>query len=40
MFAWLAFDSFQLLQQIQPPRGRWENDDRTPWERDADYWRR
>jgi membrane-associated protease RseP (regulator of RpoE activity) len=40
MFGWLAFISFQFLQQQPPQRRRWEDDNRVPWERDADWWRR
>jgi len=39
-FGLLAFQSFQLLQQIESNRRHWHHDDGTPWERDPTIWRR
>jgi Zn-dependent protease len=40
LFGLLAFQSFQLLQQIEANRRHWHHDDSTPWERDPTIWRR
>jgi len=40
-FGVLAFESFQLLQFENAKRSRWqEPDDRMPWEKDPDEWKR
>lgn len=39
-FALLALTSFQMMQQVPIDRPRRDEDDRLPWERDADQWKR
>ncbi len=40
-FGLLAFNSYQLMQQTSPQRQRsYEDEERAPWERDPDYWKR
>jgi stage IV sporulation protein FB len=43
-FAFLAFGSWQVLQQTPTTGGRYRLDDegyeKAPWERDADWWKR
>jgi hypothetical protein len=39
LFGVLAFQSWQLLQQLRPPRYE-DVDDRMPWESDPDAWKR
>jgi Zn-dependent protease len=40
LFALLAVESFQLLQEEARNRSYWSRDDSTPWERDPTIWRR
>jgi stage IV sporulation protein FB len=40
LFGLLAFQSFQLLQQVESNRRSWHQDEGTPWERDPTIWRR
>jgi hypothetical protein len=41
LFGMLALSNFMELQQTNQSRSRGDwNDDRAPWERDPDYWKR
>jgi Zn-dependent protease len=40
LFGLLAFQSFQLLQQVKADRRYRHHDEGTPWERDPTIWRR
>jgi stage IV sporulation protein FB len=38
LFGSLALSNYQMLQQLGPPRGRSDSEDRS-WERDPDHWK-